>query len=343
MKQRVFSWLAIGGWMFVSPAACAHVTAEPVREPHEEVSQTRLMGYLRALPEERSPMGSPRHVEGLVETERWIRVTLEDMGYEVHEQTIMPFEPPVGGEIPEADRVWRNLWVEIEGTSRGGEMLIVGAHFDAVATSPGADDNGTGTAGALELARVLAGRKPERTIRIVLFNLEETGLIGSTMHAQASIRPRIESGELAVVGMVSLEMLGYFSDEPDSQRSPIPAIPGVYEPRTVGDFIALVGTQRDQAFTRPMSEGMRRGAPGLNLFVFDVLPAALPDMRRSDQAPFWDIGVPAAMLTDTSNFRTPHYHRMSDRVETIDARRFTLVVRGVAAGIWELANPSAGQ
>jgi len=307
--------------------------------PVDEVQPSRVMGYLRALPEQRSPAPTPAHAEGLVETEHWIEVTLHDMGYEVQRQHLVVFSPPEGSRIAEEDRAWHNLWIEIPGSERPEEVIIVGAHFDAVPTTPGADDNGTGTACALELARVLRGTAPKRTIRIVFFNLEEIGLVGSRLYAEEIVRPQIESGEIRVVGMVSLEMLGYFSDEENSQKSPVPAIPGVFEPRTVGDFIALVGSSADQPFTRPFAEGMRQGSPDLHVFVFDILPTPIPDMRRSDHAPFWDIEVPACMLTDTSNFRTPHYHRPSDRVETIDRERFIQVVRGVVAGIWALANP----
>ncbi len=309
--------------------------------PAEAVRPSRVMGYLRALPERRSPAPTPAHVQGLVETEHWIEVTLQDMGYEVHRQHLIDLVPPEGADIPEEHRAWHNLWIEIPGSTHPDEVIIVGAHFDAVPTTPGADDNATGTACALELARVLKDLRPERTIRIVFFNLEEIGLVGSRLYAEHIIRPRIEAGQMRVIGMVSLEMLGYFSDEENSQRSPVPAIPGVFEPRTVGDFIAVVGSVSDQSFTRPFAEGMRAGSPELEVFVFDILPTPIPDMRRSDHAPFWDLGVPACMLTDTSNFRTPHYHRPSDRVETIDRARFVQVVRGVVAGVWRLANPGA--
>ncbi len=337
--------------MMIATTACVLLALGPLasqipdgphEDPHEDVSKTRLMGYLRALPEARSPVGDTSHVLGLIETESWLRLTLEDMGYEVHEQRIVPFEAPKGVEIE--DPAWHNLWVDIKGTVSPEQMLIVGAHFDAVAGTPGADDNGSGTAGALEIARVFQGLEPERTIRIVFFNLEEIGLVGSSYHANAVIKPAIDEGELEVVGMMSLEMLGYYSDEEGSQRSPISAIPGIFEPPTRGDFVAIVGLLGDQqGFTRPLAKAMQAGSPELKLLIFDMLPTPLADMRRSDQDPFWQIKVPAVMITDTSEFRTPYYHKASDRVDTIDAERFTHAVRGVAAGVWALANPSASQ
>ncbi len=325
--------------MITTTVACLLLGLGSVDATPDQVEETRLMGYLRALPEARSPHGDARHVQGLIDTEAWLRVTLEDMGYEVHEQDIVPFEPPEGVEVEEP--MWHNLYVDIVGTESPEEMLIVGAHFDAVIGSPGADDNGSGTAGALELARIYRDTKPKRTIRIVFFNLEEIGLVGSMFHANGIIKPQIEAGELKVIGMMSLEMLGYYSDEEGSQRSPLKAIPGVFEPPSRGDFLAIVGLMGDQqTFVRPLARAMQAGEPELKLLVFDLLPQPLPDMRRSDQDPFWRIGVPAVMLTDTSEFRTPHYHKASDRVETIDAERFTNAVRGVAAGVWTLANPT---
>jgi len=311
----------------------ACVLASP---PQDMVSQARLMGHLRALPEHRAPAPTPEHIRGLMQTEAWLRITLEDMGYTVHEQRIVSFEPPEGVEVE--DPTWHNFWVEIPGSTLPDEVVIVGAHFDAVPTSPGADDNGTGTSAALELARVFKGRSPARTIRVCFFNLEEIGLVGSRFHANNIVKPAVDAGEQTVVGMLSLEMLGYFSDEEGSQHSPIPAIPGVYEPPTKGDFLAIVGLSGDHQLTKQLADAMQVGAPDLNLFLFDMLPSPTPDMRRSDQDPFWQIGVPAVMVTDTSEFRTPNYHKMSDRVETIDVDRFTMSVRAIAAGVWGIAN-----
>ena len=136
--------------------------------------------------------------------------------------------------------------------------------------------------------------------------------------------------------MVSLETIGYFSDEPNSQKSPIPPIKGVFEPPTVGDNIALVGFSRDQAFVQSLERGLKAGSPELKVSAF-AFPMALPDLMRSDHAPFYAAGVPAVMLTDTANFRNPNYHKPTDTVETIDAERFTRVVRGVVGAVGEVA------
>src|SRR5205823_6873781 len=114
------------------------------------------------------------------------------------------------------------------GTDLPGEVLIVGGHFDAVPDAPGADDDGSGTAAVLELARVLKGHPVRRTVRLIFFNLEEVGLKGSAEYLR-SARPAFDSGKEKLIGMLSLEMLGYFSDAAGSQKSPIPRIEGVFD------------------------------------------------------------------------------------------------------------------
>jgi hypothetical protein len=138
--------------------------------------------------------------------------------------------------------------------------------------------------------------------------------------------------------MISLEMLGYYSDAPGSQRSPVKAVEGVFEPPTVGNFVGAVTVSAHRAFCRRLASEMERGAPGLKVFPFDFLPLPMPDILRSDHAPFMLAGVPAIMLTDTANFRNPNYHKASDTPETIDERRFTLAVRGLCAAVEALAD-----
>lgn len=309
--------------------------------PHEEVSKERLMETLAALPTARSPIADQAHIDGLKETESLLKRKLEDLGHEVHEQVI-EWAPPVrrrqNDENTEPPR-WRNLWVDFPGETRPEEVLVIGAHFDAVPNSPGADDNGTGTAALVELARVLRDRPTERTIRLIFFNLEEVGLIGSARYVSQIAIPAQRDGKEKYVGMVSLEMLGYFSDEPGSQKTPMPRIEGVFEPSDVGDFIAIATVSRFQQFSGRFAEEMEAAEPRMEVFRFDFLPVPLPDILRSDHAPFMAAGIPAFMLTDTANFRNPHYHQPTDTIDTIDAERFTQVVRGVAAATHALARP----
>jgi Zn-dependent M28 family amino/carboxypeptidase len=352
--------------------------------PAERVQQERLMGALKALPTQRAALGDAASREGLRRTESQLEALLKEIGYTTtaHEfKWALParnWNKEAGEEEPKPEEhTYRNILVDIPGKELPHEVLIVAAHFDAVPLTPGADDNGSGTAALVELARVLKGEPMKRTVRLVFFNLEEVGLVGSSRYVkslrdkgvvgkpeagnrkpgseQPGGKPAVEHGgtpaemqedkgppagdaapKEKIIGMISLESIGYFSDEPGSQKSPIPPIKGVFEPPTVGDGIALVGFQRDKAFVDALKRGMNAGAKGMRVDAY-AFPMPLPDLMRSDHAPFYAAGVPAVMLTDTANFRNPNYHRPTDTVETIDAGRFTQVVKGVAGAVVEVA------
>lgn len=258
-----------------------------------------------------------------------------------------PPPAPTGPKLPDstpelAGRTWHNIIVELPGTELPKEVLIVSAHFDAVPGAPGADDDGSGVAALLEAARVLKDQKLRRTVRLIFFNLEEIGLEGSKEHVKR-YKLRVDAGLEKPIGMVSLEMLGFFSTAPDSQRSPMPKIEGVFDPPTVGDFIGIATLKKHSAFARRWAAGMQNAPPlpdgsALKVVVADMLPIAPPDFLRSDHAYFLASGYPALMLTDTANFRNPNYHKPTDTVATIDADRFTQVARGVVSAIRTLAD-----
>jgi hypothetical protein len=321
------------------------------------IQQERLLEHLRALPTRRAALGDIQHQEGLAATEDLLIERLRAMGYEPelqpltwniarqqeHEANLADAGPVQRRPLPEttdelAERTWHNIIIDLPGTDLPQEVLIIGAHFDAFPGTPGADDNGTGTAALLELAEVLRDVPMRRTVRLIFFNLEEIGLRGSADYVRQH-REKFSSGEETLIGMVSLEMLGYFSDEPDSQRSPVPAIPGVFEPPTVGDFIAIATVRRHQEFSQRLGREMMLAEPALNVLVADFFPVAPPDLLRSDHAPFLMAGLPAVILTDTSEFRNPHYHKATDTIDTLDHERFTLVVRAVAGATHAIAGP----
>lgn len=319
--------------------------------PHQLVDRARLMADLAALPFPRAARGDLASRQALAQTETWLIDRLTGLGcvperfplsWTLRADLALRGRDPLEDD-PLADRTWHNLIVEFPGRGPlAGEVLILGAHFDTAVGAAGADDNGTGTAALLELARVLKDRPMHRTVRLIFFNLEEAGLKGSIEYARA-LKPRLDAGDEKLVGMVSLEMLGYFSDEPGSQRSPIPPIEGIFDPPTVGDFIAVATTKRHFTFAGPLVREMSRAAPELKIVAPDFLPdwpLCPPDLLRSDHAPFMMIGRPGVMLTDTSNFRNPHYHKPSDTIDTIDAERFALVVRAVAGAAHALATPA---
>ena len=218
-----------------------------------------------------------------------------------------------------------NLPAEIGESNRQPPPILIGAHYDAVPGSPGADDNASGVAVLLELARLLTAEPASSPLRLIAFDMEEFGLQGSH-HYAAELKQQGHPLRL----MFSLEMLGYCDGTPGSQRYPT----GLkYFYPSQGDFIALIGNLATVPDLIRLRRSMRQqGVP------CEWLPAGqkgrlIPDTRRSDHAPFWDEGYPAVMVTDTANMRNPHYHRASDRIETLDLDFLAGVCLGLAAGI----------
>jgi aminopeptidase YwaD len=206
--------------------------------------------------------------------------------------------------------------------------ILIGAHYDAVPGSPGADDNATGLAVLLELARSLSQNPARYPVRLVAFDLEEYGLEGSYAYAQ----------EIAQQGqklrlMISLEMLGYTDRTLGSQQYP-PGLKYFYPDR--GDFIALIGNLFTIAEMIDLKRWINKSGTPCEWLPAGLRGQIVPDTRRSDHAPFWDLGYRAIMITDTANLRNPHYHQPGDRLETLDLDFLTGVFLGVAQGIRNL-------
>lgn len=313
--------------------------------PSDLVEKDRLRAMLASLPHRRAINGSDEEFAALLKTADLLRDHLKGLGYEVHEQEVrwsLPMRPRTdGGQDANARGVLRvspNLWVDLPGTTRPEEVVIIGAHYDVVPGTPGADDNGSGTAAVMELARVLRDFPTERTIRLQFYTAEEVGLVGAFAYAEEIARPAIESGEETIVGMVSLDMIGYFSDEPGSQRYPA-QLPEFLRMRDSADFIAAVAIAPHASFHVPFMQAMAESEPDLPQLSTGMLPVAIPDMRRSDHAAFWDLGVPAIQITDTSEFRYRHYHKPTDTIDQLDFDRLTQVVRALADATRHAAGP----
>jgi len=220
-----------------------------------------------------------------------------------------------------------NIEAEIRGASP--RILLVGAHYDSVLGSPGANDNGSGVAAMLALARRFVGRKTEHTLRFVAFVNEEppyflSNEMGSFVYA-GRCKARIDA-------MISLETIGYFSDAPHSQTYPAPGL-GILYPK-VGNFIGFVGNVGSRALLRRSVALFRKHAkiPSEGA----ALPAFIPGVSWSDQWSFWRNGYPGIMITDTAPFRYPYYHSGSDTPDKLDYDRFALVVSGMQKVIEEL-------
>lgn len=234
-----------------------------------------------------------------------------------------------------------NLVANRIGSGRSDEIVILGAHYDTISTTPGADDNASAVAVLIETARQLQTFAPDRTIRFVSFAAEEppyfqTDGMGSRVHARGC-RSRNEE----IRAMLCLEMVGYFTDAEGSQTVP-PAIPrwlrGAVPTR--GDFLAAVGNLASWRLVWSFRRGFRQGTQ-LPLFAI-ALPESIPEIGLSDNSSFWEQGCPALMLTDTSFLRNPNYHLVSDTPDTLDYTRMAEVTLGVASALERLAGGERG-
>jgi hypothetical protein len=226
-----------------------------------------------------------------------------------------------------------NLEAEIVGATLPDEIVVIGAHYDSVPGSPAANDNGSGVAAMLALARRFAVKKTDRTLRFVAFVNEEppyfqTNEMGSRVYAR-QCRQKNEN----VTAMLSLETIGYYSDSPGSQK--YPALLSFFYPST-GNFIGFVGNTRSASLVRDVVSLFRQyeafpsegGAP----------PEAIPGVGFSDHWSFWQEGYPALMVTDTAMFRYPYYHDVDDTPDKIDFERMARVVRGLKKVVDELVS-----
>ncbi|MEG4913835.1 M28 family peptidase [Microcoleus sp. B7-D4] len=233
-------------------------------------------------------------------------------------------------------RIHHNLILDLPPLSpplaKGGKQekkqekpIVIGAHYDTVPGSPGADDNATGVAVLLELARDIASGPLKYPVQLVAFDMEEYGYLGSSHHA-AKYKQQQKSIRL----MISLEMLGYCNHNPNSQS--YPAGLKYFYPNS-GNFIALIGTLRTVPDLINLSGKIRKSGQPCEWLPVPNRGLIVPDTRRSDHVPFWDNGYPAIMVTDTANMRNPHYHRESDRIETLDLDFLAGVCQGLVEAI----------
>ena len=263
---------------------------------------------------ERSPSSSQPHL-GLVED--YIEREFKGFGLAVESDSFVYW-----------GRSYRNI-IARAGAERGAPLIILGAHFDSVEGSPGADDNASGVAVLLEAARILSRLRLRSQVAFCAFNLEELNMVGSNHFAK-----RLKSRGAKVGAMVSLEMVGYADSRAGSQKYPS-GLSWFYPDR--GDFIGIIGNWRSSYLLRRFANSMRQ-INGLPVETLTVVGNGflVPQVRLSDHAPFWDLGYPALLVTDTSFFRNPHYHRPSDRLETLDLDFMAKVCQGVVTAVLNL-------
>lgn len=229
-------------------------------------------------------------------------------------------------------KLCENIEVEIAGDER--EIFVVGAHYDSVFGSPGANDNSSGVAALLALARRFSGKAGLKTLRFVAFANEEPGNFQTEQMGSWVYAKRCKENRDQIVGMMSLETIGYFSATPASQKYPLPGLGMIYPTR--GNFIAFVGNVSSGALVRQAIGSFRRHAalPSEGA----ALPASVPGVGWSDHWSFWQHGYRALMVTDTAPFRYPHYHARSDTPDKLDYDSVARLVNGLEKVISEMRN-----
>jgi hypothetical protein len=256
---------------------------------------------------------------------KYIVKQLEDAGYK-----------PTSQAVTARGRETYNLEVELRGTKTPDEIIVVGAHYDSAIDCPAANDNGSGVAATLAIARRFAKTKPEKTLRFVLFANEEmphfhTDGMGSLAYAR-----RCKERKEKIVAMLSLETIGYYSDDEGSQKYPPPL--NLLYPST-GNFIGFVGDTSSAKLVLEVTNAFRKHAKFPSEAA--ALPAILDGVGWSDHWSFWQVGYKAIMVTDTAPFRYPHYHLASDTPEKIDYERMARVVEGLEKVVGEMAGVKA--
>ena len=308
-----------GAWCIRMPGA-SHRGDLPPADPALAALRDRLSGHVAALAGEIGERNRDNRNK-LDRAADYIEHQFSEMGYLASPEVF-------GGEQ------FRNLVVDLYGRELREEILVVGAHYDTTWFTPGADDNASGVAGLLELARALKDRPLRRSVRLIAFvNEEDPFFGGDEMGSMVAAQRSYERGE-NLVGMLSLEMIGFYSEEPGSQRYPQPV--RRFYPR-VADFIGFVGNLRSRGLLHDAVREFRAAAqfPSEGLAAPEWL---VPDIRRSDNYAYWRYGFRAIMVTDTSNFRNRNYHKTGDRPETLNYERMARVVAGLTETIVALAN-----
>ena len=275
-----------------SKASTANAASMYANTP--KVSREKLLAHIRAL-------NYRRYTEAERDrTRSYLIKSFKQLGWKPELQT---FEGGV------------NIFAQRQGTDPKAGSILVGAHYDTVSASPGADDNATGVAVVLEVARLLGSRPTSRTLQLALFDREELGLLGS--RAFVANEKHLENLQGALV----MDMVGFACHQVGCQKYPqgLPVVP----PSDKGDFLAVVGDMEHATLLDAFQPSGQDTLPPTLTLPVPLKGMLMPDTLRSDHAPFWYRGVGAVLLTDTANLRTPHYHQPSDTPATLDKSFFS--------------------
>lgn len=278
-----------------------------------------LRGHVEALAGRLAPRDVD-HPENLDAAAAYVASQLQAAGLEPRDQRFQAL-----------GRTQRNVLAELGPETP--ERIVIGAHYDAAAGTPGADDNASGVAGLLELARLLSAAPPPIRVELAAYTLEEppafaTDAMGSAVHARS-----LADAEAKVRLMIAVEMIGYYSDAPGSQRYPTEVKKMGY-PET-GNFISVVGRSGQGGMVSEIA-GSIAAASSVPVETL-VAPRSMAGVAASDHRSFWELDFPAVMVTDTAYYRNERYHTAGDRPETLDYARMAEVVEGIHCAVQSVA------
>lgn len=304
------------------------MTIPSIRDVLDSVSVDRIREHIQELEGIRHPIADS---EALDRAAAYVYTSLQSLGYEMSEHS-----------FKEGDREFQNIIATCSGTRYPEERLIVLAHYDTVSTTPGADDNASGVAVLLELATVLKAIQFDRSLQFIAVNLEEADQEGDEdsiiTRGSRALAEHARENSWNIVGVVVMEMVAYAGGS-ILQKAPREFPIQVPE---FGNFIGIAGNQASEELVGAFTDAVERYGIPLPYVPF-IVPdngETLPDSRRSDHAPFWDNGYRAIMLTDTAEFRNPHYHRASDTLETLNLPFAANVCRAIGGLVADVAGYS---
>ena len=310
-----FSILLIAIWILIARPI---MPEKIIPQELVSVSDELLYQHVKALSVDHAPRDYS-HPENLNASAEYIKDQFEKMGLEVIEQ-----------KFKVEHEEYKNLITSFG--PKNGTKIVIGAHYDVAGLFPGADDNASGIAGLIELARLLKNETLKKNVTLVAFTLEEppyfaTGDMGSYVHAE---KEREADSDIEL--MISLEMIGYFSDEKNSQKFPSKILKLFYPNK--GNFVVVV----DQLFSGWARKIKMAMSKQTTLPVYSInAPAMIPGIDFSDHRNYWAHGYAAVMITDTSFYRNLAYHTEEDTIDRLDFKKMGHVIEGVYSFIVEIA------
>ena len=252
--------------------------------------------------------------EKLEATKHYIVSCLKDLGY-----------APILQDYNYKGKVYSNIIVSIKGAEHPGETVIIGAHYDTVYGTPGADDNASAVAVLLELCRVLKDFSPRRTLKLIFFTLEEPPLFRSKFMGSYIYASEAKARGENISAMVCLEMVGYYGDKQGGQTFPLPFMSLVYP--STPDFIAVVSNLTSRNLAKKIKKSINKSS-GIPVETLSTV-SFVPGVDFSDHRSFWKMGYPATMITDTAFYRNPNYHSVKDTIDTLNFNKMSSLLVGL--------------